>query len=111
MTNIEETVAELKIEIKVLQKLVGIMMDSVADARLASKTADKALAMAQEALVVVTSSSQAQQYQDPMEDKGWNPNMTPNFKIKAPNTPTDEELSKVFNSQEDNQIEDTDEPN
>lgn len=66
MTNVE-----LEARIRVLEKLCERIFDAVADAKVAGKTADKALAMAQEALVVVTSQLQqrpAGEPSDPFSD-------------------------------------------
>lgn len=49
------SIFNLTVKIGVLEKLVEKLMDAARDAGVATKTADKALAMAQEALVVVTS--------------------------------------------------------
>jgi len=49
---------DLEIRVALLEKMLDRALDSVTTAAVASKTADKALAMAQEALVVVTSAQQ-----------------------------------------------------
>ena len=52
--------ADLEARVLVLEKLVDKLYDCLAVSRVAEKTADKALQMAQEALVIITSYSKAQ---------------------------------------------------
>lgn len=85
-------------------------MDSVADARLATKTADKALEMAQEALVVVTS-AQNSRMDDPMVEDKWSHEKVTgaSIGIVSPNRGlSDMELSKPMN-EPDNILEDDNE--
>lgn len=60
------TVKDLEVRVALLEKMLDKALEAVALASVASKTADKALAMAQEAVVVVTSAQQ--QAGPPMPD-------------------------------------------
>lgn len=63
---LEEKVFDLTVQISVLQKMMDQCLGALAQAKVAEKTADKALAMAQEALVIVTSSNK-------IDDTGFTP--------------------------------------
>lgn len=64
---LKPSLSNLEVRVSALEILVYKMIESLAVAKVAEKTADKALAMAQEALVIITS-AKAQEPQDNTED-------------------------------------------
>lgn len=103
---INDELAEIKAEIKMLDKLCSKAIDALAAARVAEKTADKALAMAQECLALQIASQTERGSEAPPyggEDfMGAYPEVTGPFSPRPePKTPTDEELSKALNGDEE----------
>lgn len=80
---------DLKIRVAVLEKMVETLISSVALARVAEKTADKALQMAQEALVIVTSAMKAQeQAAPPVDPMGFDDGLAANVDFSTPASPS-----------------------
>lgn len=105
-------ISDLEVNVGVLQKLIGVIYDAKAEARVAEKTADKALAMAQESLTITMGQQQTAPNHamtdfefDPMSVPGvagtiQGPSLRPRPTLVPEDEergPTDEELSKVLN--------------
>lgn len=58
MTTSKDSYSDLSARVRALELLVDKLMDKMGDAVVAAKTSDKALAMAQEAIAIVTSGVQ-----------------------------------------------------
>lgn len=59
--------SDLETRVAVLEKLLDRVLDSISECKVATKTADKALQMAQEALVIITSGKN----EAPAQDMPW----------------------------------------
>lgn len=90
--NLNGKLFDLEIKVKVLEKLYDQSLQALAKASVAEKTADKALAMAQEALVIVMKPDQNQS--SPNFDFDEAPTLSQTVKVPVrANGPTDDELS------------------
>lgn len=66
---LQTEIFDLKVKVAVLEKMVEKFSESVAQAHVAEKTADKAMEFAQEAIALVKS------YMDQQQNTGYNPNV------------------------------------
>jgi DNA uptake protein ComE-like DNA-binding protein len=99
--NLNAKLADLEIKVRVLEKLYDQALQALAKASVAEKTADKALAMAQEALVLVMKPASDMGNSEPYEF----PFPTAETIARAPkspniNGPTDEDLTKKLEEAE-----------
>lgn len=80
------SMSNLEVRVGALEILVYRMVETIATAKIAEKTADKALAMAQEALVIVTSakSQEVEDTEDPFLEASIPPEeATPDVSVRA----------------------------
>lgn len=83
---LKPSLSNLEVRVGALEILVYRMVETIATAKIAEKTADKALAMAQEALVIVTSakSQEVEETEDPFLEASVPPEeATPDVSVRA----------------------------
>lgn len=109
LENLSQEITKIKVEIEVLKKMVDLMLESIGVSRTAEKTADKALAMAQEAVAFMVSQQQVGAASPPVDffddfQVETSPPATkrslPNSSIRSSENKTDLQLSESFNSED-----------